>query len=381
MKKVMQLLRSVVLTAIVVTAVQSSFATGIGGCEVQFKKIETTRRFSEILRLDRTRTVQVRPAAIQKFVELGNGRSLYTDYQPAPAGRPTLVIFNGLTYDTASWDAYVNAVDRGDLGILRFDFRGMGKTLSKNGFPQKAINDYEQVEDVSLLLKALGIQEKVYIVGLSYGGAIALQFAARYPQKVADYIPAAPFLEALKSQDSWVRMQMAMFRMFAPMAPISEDALYDYYYRLLVYSTYPAADPAVLKGPYNLEGVYRMGQGIRKFRALAIGHQLPKGLLHSVIPRQDEYITVEDQVEFWKSLPPNRHASMLLIEGSRHRIPEDAPELFAAWTREIMSGNPLLTRGLIFKIDTSSKKVLEGVPHWKVQYGASMGHTFDLKLE
>jgi 3-oxoadipate enol-lactonase len=70
------------------------------------------------------------------------------------------------------WPVFVDAGYR----AVRCDFRGFGQTLVPQG-------PYNDADDVRGLLDELGIGP-VAVVGASYGGKVALEIAARWPQRV-----------------------------------------------------------------------------------------------------------------------------------------------------------------------------------------------------
>lgn len=109
---------------------------------------------------------------VEKFVKIREGRELWVDFLKPEAGQPVVVLVNGLTYRTGIWDAFVEKLKGDGLGILRYDPRGMGETMIKEGFPKAEIPIAEQARDLNSLLSKLGLRSPVHIVTLSYGGAL-----------------------------------------------------------------------------------------------------------------------------------------------------------------------------------------------------------------
>jgi pimeloyl-ACP methyl ester carboxylesterase len=276
------------------------------------------------------------------FVEVGD-HSLYVDYiKPAP-GKPVIVLLNGLTYRLGCWDAFTRALDGDGYGILRYDMIGMGQTLLKEAPLVKPIPFDDQIVDLKNLLEALNINEPVHLVGLSYGGGVAIKFSADYPELVASAVLMAPYIAPLESQDNWIRLQIQQTRLLNPANPASFEELYDYFLRIIVFSTYPIAEPIVLENPFKLEATYRLAQGARTFDAAKFIDEMPAGKLHLVVARNDQYVENGIHDDYWEKLDPSARVSRLYIEGSEHKIPEAVPRFAADWVKRIVEGDPLIS--------------------------------------
>lgn len=100
------------------------------------------------------------------------------------AGRPPLVLIGGMTQTLTSWSAHVRPLsERRD--VIVYEARGQGSTelSSKRCGPQ------EHVDDLVALLDALGLGNvKVDLSGFSFGGRVALAFAASHPQRLRSLV-------------------------------------------------------------------------------------------------------------------------------------------------------------------------------------------------
>lgn len=288
------------------------------------------------------------------YVEVASGAKIFTDFQPAERGRPTLVLLNGLTYGLEDWDDYVTALTKLDpgLGILRFDMIGMGNTLLKGKLPVDYwINHPDQVALTKELMDHFGIR-KAYVAGLSYGGAIAIAFGSAHPEMVEQIILMAPFTEPLKKMDEFIRKQILMTRLTFPFNPASDDELYDFFLRNFIFTVYPSLERSVLANPYKLEAIFRMVAGIRKYDTLKDVEHLADNSTHLLVASKDQYIEKDVHDRFWKTVPSAARASRIDISGSEHKIPQAVPAYAAAWTLEIIKRNPYLSRGLDFQGNT-----------------------------
>lgn len=264
----------------------------------------------------------------QGFINIGT-KELYVDYLEAQPNRPIVVLLNGLTYSTTDWEKMTVALKKRGLGVIRYDMDGMGKTLLKYGVKMEPYAYTDQVLDLSNLLKVLKVPTPYNLVGLSYGGGIAAAFAAKFPKLTGKAILMAPYTEALKQQDDWIKSQIWATRLQFPYNPYSDEQLYDYFLKQIVYTTYPSAEPSVLDNAYKLEAVFRMTQGIRKFRVVDDVQTFPRQSMYLLIARNDQYIKREVLEAFWNAIPVSARAEKIYVENSEHKIPEAQPEMAA----------------------------------------------------
>ncbi len=109
--------------------------------------------------------------------------------------KPTLVILNGIMMSHKSWDAFMPSL--GNLfHIVRFDFLDQGLS-------DKMVEPYGQAIQVDLLKALLDHieQSSIHLVGISYGGSIAMQFAAKYPS----YVRRMVLFNAAAHTNAWLR--------------------------------------------------------------------------------------------------------------------------------------------------------------------------------
>ncbi|MBR4448203.1 alpha/beta fold hydrolase [Methanobrevibacter sp.] len=108
----------------------------------------------------------------------------------------TLIFIHGLSDSLLYWEFFVNNLKH-DYQVLRVDLRGHGE--SELGNEEITIDTY--VNDLNNLLEELDISE-VNLIGFSLGGAVALDFAIKYSQKVDSIVLMSSFYkvdEALRS--------------------------------------------------------------------------------------------------------------------------------------------------------------------------------------
>lgn len=103
----------------------------------------------------------------------------FLDYDLTGQGPPCLVMHGGLGLDRHYMRGHDVLADR--LTLAYYDHRGNGRS----GRPPAATLTWESLcADAAALRRAVAGDEPVGIIGNSYGGQIALEFARRYPQAV-----------------------------------------------------------------------------------------------------------------------------------------------------------------------------------------------------
>jgi 3-oxoadipate enol-lactonase len=107
-----------------------------------------------------------------------NGTRLY--YEIAGSGHP-LVLIHGNTLDTRMWDDQFEVFAQ-QYRVLRYDVRGFGQSALPTTGP------YAHNADLRALLTFLHI-DHAFILGLSMGGGIAIDFAVTYPDATDALIP------------------------------------------------------------------------------------------------------------------------------------------------------------------------------------------------
>lgn len=294
-----------------------------------------------------TASAQMRTTA--SWVKVRPDRELYVEYTAPRPGFPTVVLLNGLTYSTRQFDSYTAALQNRGVGVLRFDFDGMGKTLLRYA-PSTAMYSVEQqVADLKTLLTATGLRPPYSIAGLSYGGGIAIAYAATYPRDIRHLILMAPYTAPLTAQDQWVRSQIWATRMTFPANPATDEQLYDFFFRQIVYATYPQVEPIVLENPFKLEAVFNLARGIRRLNVSDIVGRMPAGTVHLMTAVSDQYIPGPVLDAFWGTVPPQARMSRIKVYQTEHKMPEAVPDFTAAWTFQILKNNPELRGGRDFE--------------------------------
>ena len=125
------------------------------------------------------------------FAEV-NGTRL--NYEVAGEGHP-LVLNHGGLVDNHLWDDQFSEFAK-HFKVIRYDMRGFGDSgLIKNG-----MESYSMERDLFSLLQYLDIQ-KTYVMGLSMGGSLSVDFTLQYPGMVDALITVGAGLSGFEEDD------------------------------------------------------------------------------------------------------------------------------------------------------------------------------------
>jgi 3-oxoadipate enol-lactonase len=118
------------------------------------------------------------------FIEL-DGVTLR--YELRGKGDRTLVLVHEMGGSLESWDDVVPRFAE-SRRVLRYDTRGAGMSQKVRG----KLGIDTMADDIAALLDHIGIAGKVALAGIAVGGAIALHFAARHPERASAVAVGSP---------------------------------------------------------------------------------------------------------------------------------------------------------------------------------------------
>lgn len=118
-----------------------------------------------------------------------NGTRLY--YEMTGQGHPLVLIHGGLM-DSRMWERQFSLFAE-DYQVIRYDLRGYARSEAPKG-------KFSHVEDLFCLLKFLRIG-RTYVLGLSLGGMIAIDFTLEHPDIVDALLPVASAVNGYPYKD------------------------------------------------------------------------------------------------------------------------------------------------------------------------------------
>ena len=131
---------------------------------------------------------------ISGFAEV-NGAKLY--YETLGEGHPLILIHAGIA-DRRMWDDQF-AVLAQYYNVIRYEVRSFGNSrpLEDSG---DSVLTYSDHQDLDGLLNFLNV-EQAFVLGVSNGGRIAIDFTLAYPDKVKALMPICSALGGYEFQD------------------------------------------------------------------------------------------------------------------------------------------------------------------------------------
>lgn len=149
-----------------------------------------------------------------------------------------VVLIHELGGSIASWDGIVSALSA-SRRVVRYDQRGHGESEKVRAPFSLA----DQVDDLRTLLDALSLNQPCWLVAAAAGAAIAVEFAARYPARVAGIVMCAPALDVDPSRRGYLRERAQRARTHGM--------------RAIIDSTLDQSWPAVLRDDSRALDAYR----------------------------------------------------------------------------------------------------------------------------
>lgn len=111
--------------------------------------------------------------------------------------RAAIVFVHGFALDARQWRRQVDAFGA-DYRVLTVDLPGFGPQAREGG-------DVRPAAEIARAMQVAGI-ERAHMVGSSYGGAVAIDFALQFPKQLASLTLASPLLLGRRTGiDAWSR--------------------------------------------------------------------------------------------------------------------------------------------------------------------------------
>ena len=129
----------------------------------------------------------MRKTVLQVKADLATGRFVIP-YRVYENDAPHIVCVNGVQQSMAMWQTFISRFSR-KYRIVLFDFPNQGKAKIISGADQVSLN--EQIEILKAVLDKTGTSVDATLCAASWGGVVAVGFAASYPAGIRRLILAS----------------------------------------------------------------------------------------------------------------------------------------------------------------------------------------------
>jgi pimeloyl-ACP methyl ester carboxylesterase len=238
------------------------------------------------------------------------------DYENVGSGN-VLLMLHGLGSTKKDWDAQVPFFSK-YFRVITLDLRGHGKST----IPKTDYGVHLMTEDVKCFLEALDIK-KATLIGFSMGGAVAFDFAAKYPE----------YLDKLVIVNSGPD--------FNNMGQIGEDLLHsrtkfletkglEALAKEISFNMFPEDHQIDLRNEFEerckLNDYNAYYKSFTTLMNWGLGEKLKDIKTKTLVVASDmDYTPVSFKEEYVSRLP---NAKLVVIENSRHGAVLDQPEAF-----------------------------------------------------
>jgi len=218
------------------------------------------------------------------------------------------------------------------MQLVYVDHRGQGR--SARG-PKETYTLDNNVEDLEALRQYLGL-ERVVVIGVSYGGMVALTYASRYPDSVSHLVavvtaPSYRFLERAKqlARERGTDEQQRMAEILWSGGFENEEQLREYYLVMgPLYSLKHDPEEARLRRQRGILSPDAINVAFGGFlRTWDVTDDLPKIVAPTlVIAGRHDWICPPEFSELIASKIPN--TDLRIFENSSHAVTADEPQAF-----------------------------------------------------
>ena len=245
-----------------------------------------------------------------------------------------LVLLHGFTGSMGQWVA-ARPLLTDEHRVVVYDLRGHGRSDAPEDESSYSIQAY--AEDLRALLDHLGVQH-AHILGSSFGGMVALEFAFAYPERCATLIlsdtSAGPrcteLSEAIAQREDGIDQQLAFARVQGKDALVAHEL---------------ANNPLLRDDPRAAERFHQRWANLSLHGFLGAGrarsqrpdhhHELAQLTMPVLVIAGDLDVLVPAAEYLAHHIP---HASLRLINHARHPAVADQPQGFVAVVRAFLSG-------------------------------------------
>ena len=254
-------------------------------------------------------------------------------YIDVGSGIPTLVMHGGLGQDHTFMHPWLDSL--GDvMRLFYYDHRGNGRSGRP---PVESLTMENFVEDAEALRRHLGF-EKMAVIGSSFGGFIALEYALRYPSSVshlilADTVGAVDYGEEIVANAQRKTNDPEVLQEFLDPSA-DDDIAFSYHMRIiapLYFHRYDEnlADELIQNKLLSASAYERNGDLVSEYNVLPRLGEIVASTL--IIVGDDDFLTPPSQAQkLHRGIPSSE---FVVLPQSGHFSHVERPELFCTVVR------------------------------------------------
>lgn len=246
----------------------------------------------------------------------------------------SVIFLHGIGGNHRNWDAQLDHFC-GSHRAIAWDARGYGDSQDYEG----PCRFEDMSEDLRRLMDHLRV-DRAHLVGLSMGGRILMDFAARHPQRVQSLVLAASFPSfgaalSVQQQEDYMRLRRQPLeegKSFADLAPALVDALLGP--RASQEARAHMLDSIQRLRPDSYLKTLQATLGFDRRRELAL-IDAPTLLVYG---EQDRVVTPEQGQAVHSAI---RHSRLVTAPGAGHLINLEAPAFFNEQVLRFINDHPI----------------------------------------
>ncbi|MCR3905856.1 MAG: alpha/beta hydrolase [Tenericutes bacterium] len=251
------------------------------------------------------------------------GRNIY--YEVNGEGTPILIL-NGIMMSTKSWEPFLKSFTHQNQ-LIRLDFidQGQSDKLENSEYTQSI-----QVDIIESLLKELKVS-KINIVGISYGGEVAILFAIKHPELVDRLVLfnttpyTSPWLQEIGRQWNAIGKLRDGATYYKATIPVIYSPSY-YEKRLDWMKKREAYLIPIFSNPVFLDAMERLTNSAESYDARKDLNQITAPTL--IVAADEDYLTpIANQKELHQAI---KNSKLVILPGVGHASMYEVPLLFVS---------------------------------------------------
>ncbi|MBE0701102.1 MAG: alpha/beta hydrolase [Acholeplasmataceae bacterium] len=244
-------------------------------------------------------------------------------YEVHGIGKPMLIL-NGIMMSTKSWEPFMATLSHQNQ-VIRLDFIDQGQS---DKWTNGAYTQQIQVEIIHQLLNEINL-DKISIVGISYGGEVALLFAGAYPKMVDRLVLfnttsyTSPWLSEIGKQWNSIGKTRDGATYYRATIPVIYSPSF-YEQRLDWMKKRETLLLPIFSNPVFLDAMERLTISAESFDARRILNQIDAPTL--IVAADEDYLTpMANQKALFSQI---KHAEMVILPGVGHASMYEKPLMF-----------------------------------------------------